>query len=121
MHLLDSTEGQLDPVRHAKTDLFLLGLGLTIGGLILGGAGFAELYLCQEGSSCYNPPTSNYIGYALAAPGILPLAAGLIILYLFTGGRRGFAEAEEASPRWLLTVAPVGGGGGGVVGATLRF
>src|SRR5438270_13559045 len=51
--LLGGSEGQLNPVAHAKTDFFLIGLGLVGAGLILGGAGFAVLYLCGEGSNCY--------------------------------------------------------------------
>src|SRR4051812_19615597 len=79
LHLLDASEGSLDPVDHAKTDLFLLGLGLTAGGLALGGVGFAVLYVCREGETCHNQ-TMTYVGWGLAAPGVLPLAAGLIIL-----------------------------------------
>ena len=117
-HLLDASEGSLDPIEHGKTDLFLLGLGLTVGGLALGAVGFAVLYACREGSTCYNQ-TTTYVGWGLAAPGVLPLAAGLIILYLFTGGRRGFSEAPGAKPSWALALVPVNGGG--LVGATGTF
>lgn len=118
LRLLDASTGQLDPVRHAKTDLFLLGLGLTLGGLVLGGAGFAILAVCQEGASCYSQ-TTTIIGWCLAAPGILPLAAGLIILYLFTGNRRSLADATDLKPRWALAAVPLRGGG--LVGASISF
>ena len=107
---------------HAKTDLFLLGLGLTLGGLVLGAGGFAFLYACREGTSCHSE-TNTYIGYGLAAPGLLPLAAGLIILYLFTGGRHGSTDASDVlnggKPAWALALVPLSGGG--MVGASGRF
>ena len=59
------------PVRAATQGSFLLlGLGLTLGGLVLGGAGFAVLYLCREGTGCYNN-TTTIVGWVLAAPGIV--------------------------------------------------
>ncbi len=122
LHLLDSSEGQVDPIQHGKADLFLLGLGLTAGGLVLGGAGFAVLYACSEPQATCAQPTMTYVGWALAAPGVLPLAAGLIILYLFTGGRRGVADATDAfdlKPKWALAIVPVSGGG--MVGAAGTF
>jgi hypothetical protein len=117
-HLLDSSQAQLDPVSHGKADLFLLGLGLIAGGLVLGGAGFAVLYLCQEGTSCHSQ-TMTYVGYGLAAPGIIPLAAGLIIVYLFTGGRRGVSEATASKRSWAFSLVPINGGG--LVGASGTF
>ena len=120
LHLLDQSEGQLDPVAHAKTDLFLLGLGLVGGGLVLGGAGFIYLYFCnQRAASGSCQPPDLYIGYGLAAPGLLPLAAGLIIIYLFTGGRHGSTMVDSVKPSWALALVPLGGGG--MIGASGTF
>lgn len=116
LHLLpQAAEGQVfvpepHPVRDTRTVLLLTGLGLTAAGLVLGGAGFAVLSLCQEGSSCYSKNTT-IIGWALAAPGVLPLAAGLIILYIVVGGRGGrVAELLPHGDNWAVALAPAPGG-----------
>ncbi len=126
VHLLPhAAEGQVpvpmpDPVRDTRDSLFLLGLGLTAGGLLLGGAGFLVLYLCQEGSSCYGKDTT-IAGWALAAPGVLPLAAGLILLYITVGGRGGrLASLLPAGENWAVAFAPVPGGGAAASGV-FRF
>jgi hypothetical protein len=108
-------------VRDTKGGLFLAGLGLTAAGLVLGGAGFAVLWFCGEGSSCHSNNTT-IIGWALAAPGILPLAAGIIILYItLDGGRRGrLAQLLPGGDDWAVTMAPMPGGGAAAVGM-LRF
>ncbi|MFT3841631.1 MAG: hypothetical protein QM723_31875 [Myxococcaceae bacterium] len=124
LHLLPgAAEGEVpvptgDPVRDSKGALFLAGLGLTAAGLILGGAGFAVLWFCGEGSSCHSENTT-IIGWALAAPGILPLVAGIIILYItLDGGRRGgrLAELLPGGDDWAITMAPMPGGGAAAMG-----
>lgn len=91
---------------HAEVDLFLLGLGLTGAGLVLGGAGFAVLYLCRDGLACHNP-TTTVVGWALAAPGVLPLAVGLVMLYLSTNRSGRVMAPVESAERWVFGVAPV--------------
>ncbi len=124
LHLLPgAAEGQVpvpsgDPVRDTRGGLFLLGLGLTAAGLVLGGAGFAVLWFCGEGSSCHSNSTT-VIGWALAAPGILPLAAGIILLYITVdGGRRGgrISQLLPGGDDWAITLAPTPGGGAAAVG-----
>jgi len=118
--LLGGAEGQ-NPVRDFKTSLFLVGLGLTGAGLVLGGAGFAILYLCREGTSCYGDQGLRTAGWVLAAPGIIPLAVGLVLIYITVGGRSGGggAKIHGAAPVSLGFV-PLPGGGGFATGA-FRF
>src|SRR3954469_1171800 len=60
--------GDAPVVVHGGADLFLLGLGLVAGGLVLGAAGFAVLLVCHgptdtEGAaSCYSP-TMTIVGW----------------------------------------------------------
>lgn len=109
------------PGNHGKFDFFLLGLGLTLGGLSLGAAGFAILAICDEGSSCYSP-TTRTLGWILAAPGIIPLVVGLVMLYVSVGGKRGMAFGPSATDGggWALGAAPLQGGGA-VFSAATRF
>ncbi|MFO0598895.1 MAG: hypothetical protein U0228_26545 [Myxococcaceae bacterium] len=107
------------PVRHSGSgSLLLLGLGLTAGGLVLGGAGFAVLYVCRAGTACHND-TTTVIGWVLAAPGIIPLTVGLIMIWLSTGSSaRVMAPARTPSRQWAFGFAPLAGGGGLVSAAT---
>src|SRR4051812_2353476 len=86
--LLGGSEGQ-NPVADTKGGMFLVGLGLTAAGLVLGGAGFGILYACREGEQCHDDKTLNIVGWALAAPGVVPLAIGLFLLYAAVGGKGG--------------------------------
>jgi hypothetical protein len=110
----------LAPVRAATSgSLLLLGLGLTGAGLVLGGAGFAVLYACREGTSCYNS-TTRTVGWVLAAPGIIPLVVGVAILYFGTGGgRRADLTPTEKAGQWALSAMPLSGGG--IVSGSVRF
>lgn len=107
------------PVVRTSADFFLLGLGLAGAGLVLGGVGFAVLYLCREGTTCAGN-TSLYIGWALAAPGVLPLVVGLAMMYFSSGGKaRADRETAASASRWVLTAAPIPGGG--MVGGGFAF
>lgn len=106
-------------VRHAAFDTFFLGLGLAAGGLVLGGAGFAVLYGCREGTGCYGDVTT-VIGWVLAAPGIIPLTVGLIMMYAASGGSRGrVAVPASASQRWAVGLSPLKDGA--LFSAAARF
>jgi hypothetical protein len=101
----------VNPVRHARADFFLLGLGLAAGGLVLGGAGFAVLYVCRDGTACHSDATT-VIGWVLAAPGIIPLTIGLIMMYASSGGSgRVTTPKVGSSQRWAFGFAPLRDGG----------
>lgn len=100
-------------------DLFLLGLGLAAGGLVLGGAGFAVLYACREGTGCYGDVTT-VVGWALAAPGLIPLGVGLVMMWLGAGAPSRVSVPVERTTRWAFGLAPLPGGGG-LVSAAARF
>ncbi len=108
------------PIRAATTTSFLLlGLSLTGAGLVLGGAGFAVLYLCREGTACHNN-TNTTVGWVLAAPGILPLVVGVAILYFGTGGgRRADLSPAEQVGQWAFSAIPLSGGG--LISGAVRF
>ena len=110
----------LEPVRETATgSLLLLGLGLTGAGLVLGGAGFALLYLCRDGTDCHNNTTTT-VGWVLAAPGILPLIVGVAILYFGTGGgRRADLTPTEKAGQWAFSASPLSGGG--MLSGSVRF
>lgn len=107
-------------VRHAAFDTFLLGLGLAAGGLVLGAGGFTVLYVCREGTACYGDVTT-VIGWALAAPGIIPLGVGLIMMYAASGGRGGgrVAAPVGSTQRWAVGLSPLSGGA--LFSAAARF
>jgi hypothetical protein len=106
----------VDPVRDTRATTFLVGLGLVGAGLVLGGAGFAILYVCREGQECHADQTLRTVGWVLAAPGIIPLGVGLLLLYVSSGGRGGTHAASALSS---LTVSPLPGGA--FVSGGLRF
>ena len=85
--LLSDSEGHASVASDAKGSMFLIGLGLTGAGLLLGGAGFAVLYACREGTECHSDKTLQTAGWVLAAPGVIPLAIGLFMLYAAVGGK----------------------------------
>jgi len=97
-------------------DFFLLGLGLAVAGLVLGGGGFAVLYGCREGTACHGDATT-VLGWALAAPGIIPLAVGLIMMYASRDGH-GRVEVTPSSSagQWALGVSVLSGGALAVAG-----
>lgn len=103
----------LAPVaRHAETDFFLLGLGLAAGGLVLGGAGFAVLYACREGTTCYSEPIT-VLGWVLAAPGLIPLTIGIIMMWAVSGNSSNrVAVPTSTTARWAFGLSPLPGGGG---------
>lgn len=107
------------PVVRTQVDFFLLGLGLTGAGLILGGAGFGVLYGCRAGTACHGD-TTTVVGWVLAAPGVIPLAVGLIMIWL-SSGSRGRVEAPSSAPAsaWAFSFAPLPGGA--MVGAGTQF
>lgn len=94
------------PVVRARADFFLLGLGLAAGGLVLGSAGFAVLYGCREGTPCYGEVTTT-IGWILAAPGVIPLTIGLIMMYASSGHSGRVALPAGSSQRWAVGLAPL--------------
>ncbi|MBS1148828.1 MAG: hypothetical protein H6Q89_526 [Myxococcaceae bacterium] len=108
------------PIRAATSgSLVLLGLGLTGAGLVLGGAGFAVLYVCREGTTCFNNTTTT-VGWVLAAPGIIPLVVGVAILYFGTGGgRRAELTPTEKAGQWAFSAMPLSGGG--MLSGSVRF
>lgn len=93
-------------VRHGKADIFLLGLGLAAGGLVLGGGGFALLYGCRDGTGCHGDVTT-VLGWALAAPGLVPLAVGLIMMFAGSNSSRAMAPSAVNSTAWAVGVAPL--------------
>lgn len=110
------------PVAHharGSVDLFLLGLGFAAGGLVLGGAGFAVLYACREGTGCYGDVTT-VVGWALAAPGLIPLGIGLVMMWIGAGAPSRVAAPVERGTRWAFGLAPLPGGGG-LISAATRF
>ena len=118
---VDPLPSPIAPVKAVTEGSFLLlGLGLTLGGLVLGGAGFGVLYLCREGTTCHNN-TTTIVGWVLAAPGIIPLVVGLAILYFGSGGggRRGGLAPKEEAGQWALSFMPMNGGG--LIGGAVRF
>lgn len=105
-------------VRHATVDIFFLGLGLAAGGLVLGAGGFALLYGCREGTGCYGEVTT-VIGWVLAAPGIIPLTVGLIMMYAASGRSGRVTAPMNSSQRWAFGVAPIRDGA--LFSAAARF
>lgn len=106
----------LNPVNHVRGSVVLIGLSLVGAGLVLGGAGFALLYVCREGQSCHNQGTT-IAGWVLAAPGILPLVVGVIMLYA-SSGRADLLPSEKAT-RYAFGFSPLSGGG--LVTGSMRF
>jgi hypothetical protein len=105
-------------VHHARVDIFLLGLGLAAGGLVLGAGGFAVLYACREGTACFGDVTTA-IGWILAAPGIIPLTVGVIMMLGSSGNSARVAVPASASQRWAIGVAPLRDGA--LFSAAARF
>ncbi|HEV8321667.1 MAG TPA: hypothetical protein VG389_08650 [Myxococcota bacterium] len=100
-------------------DLLLPGLGLMAGGIVAGAAGFMLLYFCDPAGviGCYDP-TLNVVGWVLAAPGIIPLAIGSILVYISLNSSRGYAAAPPAALT-AMYVSPVRGGA--VVSTSFTF
>lgn len=95
---------------------FVLGLGLTVGGLVLSGGGFAVLYGCRNGTECHGDGTTA-LGWALAAPGIIPLVVGLIVMYASIGDRERVEVTPSSSAgQWALGVSVLPGGALAVAG-----
>lgn len=107
----------LDPVAPVRGSTVLIGLSLVGAGLVLGGAGFAVLYLCREGTGCHNE-TTTIVGWVLAAPGLVPLAIGLIMLYA-TSGRHAELLPSEKAGQWAFGFSPLSGGG--LLSGSVRF
>lgn len=102
--------------RDSRGTALLIGLGLVGAGVTLGGAGFAVLYACREGTNCHQDKTVQTVGWVLAAPGILPLVVGAVLVYGSVGGRSrggggGVFTAPQSLPRWSVGLAPLPGGG----------
>jgi hypothetical protein len=114
--LLMDSEGQ-KAVSDTKASFFLIGLGLTGAGLLLGGAGFGVLYACREGQQCHDDKTLQTVGWVLAAPGVVPLAIGLIMLYISVGGKSGGGSHAASSVALGLQPVP----GGAVASAAFRW
>jgi hypothetical protein len=103
---------------HATVDLFLLGLGLAAGGLLLGAGGFAVLYGCREGTGCYGDVTT-VIGWVLAAPGVIPLTVGLIMMYGASGSNGRVAAPGTSTQGWAFGLSPLRDGA--LVSAAAHF
>lgn len=106
------------PVVRTQVDFFLLGLALVGAGLVLGGAGFGVLYGCRAGTQCYGE-TTTVLGWVLAAPGVIPLAVGLIMIWLSSGSRGRVEAPTSSSTQWAFSLAPLPGGA--MVGAGAQF
>ena len=114
-------EGGLAPrgIDHLHPDFLIAGLGLMAGGIVAGAAGFTLLYFCDPVGQigCYDSGL-NVVGWVLAAPGIIPLAIGSIMVYIAVNSSSRYSAAP---PRALtaMYVSPVPGGA--MVGTTLTF
>lgn len=96
---------------HSSGSLFLIGLGLAAGGLVLGGAGFTVLYLCRTGTACAGDAATT-VGWVLAAPGVIPLAVGLVMMWLGSGSSmRVQSPAVNSGLRWAFGFTPLRDGG----------
>ncbi len=107
--------------RAAEGGALLLGLALMGAGLVLGGAGFAVLYACRSGTACYGD-TTQIVGWALAAPGVVPLVVGGVIVYGVTQSNGRRASGPRGRPRlaeWGVTAGPIPGGA--FAGVTVTF
>ena len=105
---------------HVRPNLLLTGLGLMAGGLIAGAAGFVILYYCDPvGTLDCADKGKQVLGWVLAAPGVLPLAIGSILVYISVDSRGGYAAAPRPG-LVAFSAAPLPGGGG-LVGTTFRF
>jgi hypothetical protein len=109
------------PISDARGGMFLTGLALVGAGLVLGGAGFAILYVCREGQSCHSDKGLITAGWVLAAPGVIPLGIGLLLIYISSGGKAKIAEAVRPSRPGLVSVGLVPLPGGGAVTGAFRF
>ena len=104
-----------------RAGMFFAGLGLMAAGLVLGGAGFALLYTCQEGADCDVQGHTRTVGWILAAPGLIPLGVGALLVYISSGGRAS-VRVDNAPPATLpfaFGLAPIRGGA--VSSATFAF
>jgi hypothetical protein len=110
-----------DPVRDTRSGLFIASLGLIGAGLVLGGAGFLVLYTCHEGDTCDVDNHMRTVGWILAAPGLVPLAVGCLLLYISTGGRANVRvdSAPQQTLPFALGFMPIRGGA--VSSATFAF
>ncbi len=113
--LLPDAQGAT-PGSSLRGNMFLWGLGLVGAGLALGGAGFAILYVCREGQQCHQDKGLTTTGWVLAAPGIVPLAVGLFLMYLSSGSSK---SVHAATPVASFDVAPLPGGA--FASGTFRF
>jgi hypothetical protein len=119
--LMRMSTGQ-GPISDLRGGMLLAGLGLVGAGLILGGAGFALLYTCNEGADCDTQGHTRTVGWILAAPGLIPLAVGAVLIYISTGGRasvRVDSSSQQTLPWASFGIAPVRGGA--VSSATFAF
>jgi hypothetical protein len=107
---------------ETRAGMFFAGLGLVGAGLLLGGAGFALLYTCNEGADCDTQGHTRTVGWILAAPGLIPLAVGAVLVWISTGGRAS-VRVDNSEPAttlpFALGLAPVRGGA--VSSATFSF
>jgi len=106
-------------LEHMHPNLLIAGLGLMAGGIVAGAAGFTLLYLCDPVGTigCYDQAL-NVVGWVLAAPGIIPLAVGSILVYISLNSSTRYSAAP---PRALtaMYVTPVPGGA--LVGTSVTF
>ena len=107
----------LNPLNPVRGSAVLLGLSLVGAGLVLGGGGFAVLYLCREGTGCHNE-TTTIVGWVLAAPGIIPLLVGAIILY-GSSGRSDLLMPSNTAGKWAFGFSTLSGGG--LLNGSVRF
>ena len=75
------------------------------------------LYLCREGTGCHNE-TTTIVGWVLAAPGIIPLLVGAIILY-GSSGRADLLMPSNTAGKWAFGFSPLSGGG--LLNGSVRF
>ena len=85
---------------------------------MLGGAGFAVLYGCREGTGCYGDATT-VLGWVLAAPGIIPLTVGSIMMYASSGNSGRVGVPTASTQRWAVGVSPLRDGA--LFSAAARF
>ena len=105
---------------HSTGTILLIGLSLIGTGLIAGGAGFAVLLVCFPDGELYcEDDTTRVVGWVLAAPGVLPLIAGGILVYVALEAGSSRYGKRSRPGKLAFSASPVPGGG--MAYATMRF
>jgi hypothetical protein len=115
-------EAHADPGGDGRGQMLLIGLGLVGAGLVAGGAGIAVLVACDNPMSSCHGDAATIGGWVLAAPGILPLLVGGVMVYVAMpdSNRRVMLPSPRMRGLAGLSATPLPGGGG-AVGASFVF